>query len=71
MTPQQKSDLCQRALTAVSAREREVCELFYGFRYGGQMSDEMVAEEMQLPRSTVNWTRLRALQIMRGVLEHG
>ena len=71
MTPKQKSDLCQRALSAVPDRERLICEMAYGFTYGGVMSDEAIGEEIGLPRSTVNWTRLRALNIMRGVLEHG
>lgn len=68
MNAQQKSDLCQRALAAVPDRERLICEMAYGFTYGGVMSDEMIGEEIGLPRSTVQWTRDKALRTMRGVL---
>lgn len=60
-------DLAHQALALLTPAEREVIELFYGFR-GDPKSDQEVANIMETPRVTASKRRERGLERMRAGL---
>jgi DNA-directed RNA polymerase specialized sigma24 family protein len=62
-------DMVAVALDVLTDVQRPIIYMYYGFRFGGEMSDQDIADDIGMPRRTVCYHRYQALTSMREALE--
>lgn len=62
-------DLVAVALDVLTDVQRPIIFMYYGFKFGGEMSDQDIADDIGMPRRTVCYHRYQALTAMREALE--
>lgn len=55
----------RNALMLLDPEQEQIVRMAYGFTTGRPMTDIEIAIELNIPRSTVQWVRTRALNVMR------
>lgn len=64
-----ESVLLGESILLLPTVEQEIIRLAYGFETGGPWTDQEISAALDMPRSTVNWLKRKALATLKSQMK--